>query len=389
MTHYHTTLHQVGTKPQGGTHMRFVANTKTFAAALTRVCKAVSARSPLPILQWLLVETDGEHAVTITATDLDLTAVTWVEDVTVLQEGSCLLPAKLSRDTVRSTVSPTLVVSADTDEIKVGTATFRAGPPMDEWPKMQNPFALNRTYAELPANLWDQLAAVSIACSRDDARPILRQVSFEADPKTGLLTLAATDSYRLAVAHTTMQLSKGDEIGMMPLSMIRLIPAVCSRPLMLQTHTGEAGTRYIAVVGETGLLLNRQCEGTFPNWRQLMPALMREPAFRADQADVLAQLKAQQVVAEDHIPVRVTIGDDVTLSTVRQDVGSVNGTIVSADICPAAERFTIAFNSRYLADGIRTMGPGRFELVLVDPLKPGLLRTPAHSIEYLLMPVRL
>ena len=51
---------------------------------------------------------------------------------------------------------------------------------------------------------------------------------------------------------------------------------------------------------------------------------------------------------------------------------------------------TIAFNSRYLNDGVDAVDDDRVVLDVIDPLKPGVLRG-AESPEflYLLMPVRL
>jgi DNA polymerase-3 subunit beta len=75
------------------------------------------------------------------------------------------------------------------------------------------------------------------------------------------------------------------------------------------------------------------------------------------------------------------------LSVTRQDVGGETE-YVEADY--AGEEMTIAFNSRYLNDGVSAVDDDEVALDVLDPLKPGVLRgAETEEFLYLLMPVRL
>jgi DNA polymerase-3 subunit beta len=51
---------------------------------------------------------------------------------------------------------------------------------------------------------------------------------------------------------------------------------------------------------------------------------------------------------------------------------------------------TIAFNSRYLNDGVEAVDDDKVVLDVIDPLKPGVVRgAESGDFLYLLMPVRL
>jgi DNA polymerase-3 subunit beta len=77
----------------------------------------------------------------------------------------------------------------------------------------------------------------------------------------------------------------------------------------------------------------------------------------------------------------------VELSVTRQDVG---GETEHVDGEYSGEEMTIAFNSRYLNDGVNAVEGDEVVLDVVDPLKPGLLRGGGNDdFVYLLMPVRL
>ncbi len=71
----------------------------------------------------------------------------------------------------------------------------------------------------------------------------------------------------------------------------------------------------------------------------------------------------------------------------RQDVGGETEH-VAADY--AGDEITIAFNSRYLNDGVGAVDADTVVLDVIDPLKPGVLRgAESEDFLYLLMPVRL
>jgi DNA polymerase-3 subunit beta len=94
------------------------------------------------------------------------------------------------------------------------------------------------------------------------------------------------------------------------------------------------------------------------------------------------------LVAEDHIPVRLSLHDGgVELSVIRQEVGEETEHLAGEY---DGEDMTIAFNTRYLTDGVNAVTSDEVVLHTLDPLKPGLLTgTEGEDFRYLLMPVRL
>ncbi|MBT8198291.1 MAG: DNA polymerase III subunit beta, partial [Acidimicrobiia bacterium] len=94
------------------------------------------------------------------------------------------------------------------------------------------------------------------------------------------------------------------------------------------------------------------------------------------------------LVAEDHISVRLGLtAGGVELSVIRQEVGE------ETEHVPGeynGEEMTVAFNTKYLTDGLSVAKGDDVVLETIDPLKPGLLRSAAgDAFRYLLMPVRL
>ncbi len=93
-------------------------------------------------------------------------------------------------------------------------------------------------------------------------------------------------------------------------------------------------------------------------------------------------------MAEDHIPIRMALSEGgVELSVSRQDVGGETEHVAAEY---TGEEMTIAFNSRYLNDGVTAVEEETVMLDVLDPLKPGVIRgAEGDDFLYLLMPVRL
>ena len=131
----------------------------------------------------------------------------------------------------------------------------------------------------------------------------------------------------------------------------------------------------------------RLIEGAFPNYRQLIPDSYPSRLV-ASRESLLAAIDRASLVAEDHIPIRLSLSSSgIDLSVSRQDVG---GETEHVEAEYNGEEMTIAFNSRYLNDGVTAVEEETVALDVLDPLKPGVLRGgEGEDFLYLLMPVRL
>jgi DNA polymerase-3 subunit beta len=103
---------------------------------------------------------------------------------------------------------------------------------------------------------------------------------------------------------------------------------------------------------------------------------------------LLEAIDRASLVAEDHIPIRLHLQDGgIELGVTRQDVG---GETEHVEAAYDGEEMIIAFNSRYLNDGVAAVTDDEVALDVHDPLKPGVVHgTESDDFLYLLMPVRL
>ena len=359
--------------------MRIRAERDDLADVLSRAARAIGSRSPLPILQGVLVEVIGSK-MRVTGTDLEVTVRTELE-VEVMEDGTTVIPARLASEAVRKLPPGAVVLQAADGEIEItgGGPQFKFREmPSDDFPKLGDPDMDGAVEIDGEA-FMSALAQVSIAASHDDARPILTGVYFENEG--GSLRMVATDSYRLAVRD--LPAMEADLAGLVPVKALREL----KRTVGEKSLRVAIGGREAAFASERGTLTARLIEGTFPNYRQLIPESYPNQ-LTVDRASLLDAVDRASLVAEDHIPVRLKLrADGLDLSVTRQDVG---GEAEHLDATYNGDEMEIAFNSRYLNDGLSVVEGDDVVLDLMDPLKPGVLRgSGSEEFLYLLMPVRL
>jgi len=359
--------------------VRIRAERDDLADVLSRAGRAIGTRSPLPILQGLLVVVEGS-AVQVTGTDLDVTVRTGLE-VEVGEEGRAVIPGRLATEAVRKMPAGAVEIETGDGEVQITGSgpCFRLRElPIDDYPQL--PDVGIEDEVKVNGNTFaDALGQVCVAASTDDARPVLTGVFFESNE--GRLRLVATDSYRLAVRDLASV--KTEISGLVPVRALRdLGRTIGGKKLVV-----GMGSREAKITSDRGSLVARLIEGTFPNYRQLLPSSYPS-RLTIKRDDLLEAIDRASLVAEDHIPVRLRLEDGgVELSVSRQDVGGETE-YVEADY--KGEEMTIAFNSRYLNDGVSAVDDDEVVLDVSDPLKPGVISGATTSdFLYLLMPVRL
>lgn len=372
--------------------MKFRAERVEFADAASWALHTVGARATRPALSGVRLEVRGDR-LEFSSTDLDMSSVLSLA-VHAERDGVALVPGRLLSELVRSLPNAAVEAEANGDELYLscGRAQFHIRlMPLDDFPVLPEP-AADAPAAVMKAEEFARtVVQVARAASLDGARPALTGVQLEAT--AGALTAAATDSYRLAVctvpwdqgADTTVLVPRkaleaarrsADQLG----SEVRIV-------LEPEQVTFEFGDRRL-----TTQLIGHK----FPDFRQLIPSGY-ERRLTVDRAEFSDVVKRVAVIGENNTTATpVTL--HLTADTVRVTAGS--GEIGRAEeALPGTlegEELTIAFNPRYLADGLEAAGTERVVLEFRDELKPAVLRPAGGEGEersadflYLLMPVRI
>jgi DNA polymerase-3 subunit beta len=131
-------------------------------------------------------------------------------------------------------------------------------------------------------------------------------------------------------------------------------------------------------------LRTRLVEGKFPEYQRFIPESVDKEVL-AEKKKLLSALKRVTHIGST---VKMELEKDrMRLSTLSQDVGEA-WEEVSVEY--NGEAITIAFNGKFLEDGISSVEGGKVYIGLTEPLKPAVIKEEdSDDFLYLVMPVRL
>ena len=370
--------------------MKFRSERDSLVESLTTAGRAVGGRGVSSVvLSGLLLVCEGNQ-LTATGTDLDLT-IRVDQEVIGIEDGSCVVPARLLADIVRSLEPGAVTVEGGEEKVEISASrshfSLRAFPVV-EFPSVSQP---TENPVELPARiLGEGLRQVVRAASNDDARPLLTGVLMTNN--SGAVRLVATDSYRLAMRD--LQGTKGfrdEDDALVParaLAELQRLPAQEASgedgppPVLMATGANE-----VTFIRGQVRISTRLLDGTYPDYRQLIPDHYPNRLHLGKESFIGALRRVRLLVRDNTTPVRLSMrSGGVDLSVKSQEVGDADET-VDGDF--TGEDLVIAFNPSYLIDGVEAVAGDEVVVETADPSRPATVRgAEDDDFRYLLMPVR-
>lgn len=353
--------------------------------ALSVVGKGMSARSTLPILSGVLFSA-SEGEIQLQSTDLEISIKNTVPAL-IEQEGRIVLPGKLLSDIVRNLPEAAVTIETEGDTAHVrcqqSSFTIRTLNPAD-FPKFPE-VAVDKSVTLPTSTLVSMVKQVSRAVSRDETRAILTGILLVIEGPG--VRMVATDSYRLAVREVVLEKIAGEDVEVViPGKALEEVTRLAgSAPEVI---LGVSENQVVFEFGST-VFITRRIEGSFPNYKQLIPKEAETTAVVSGE-ELTAAVKRVSLMALHNTPLKVSVNvadQTLSLSATTQDVGDA-----SEDLMVKAEGkdVEIAFNHGFLMDGLTSAATENVRLEVQNPLKPGLLKTEGdEGFLYLLMPVRL
>ncbi len=372
--------------------------------AIQLVSRAVASRPTHPILSNLLVTADEvTNKISLTGFDLNLGIQTSF-DATVSQSGAITIPSRLLSEIVsklpnESPVSLTVEELSDNILLKSERGSFNIkGIPSDDYPKL--PFVESGTSLEIdPSSFLQALKMTIFSSSNDESKQLLTGVNFKF--KKSILESAATDGHRLAVIlNNDQDLNLQDNSDDLKDSDFNLSVTIPTRSLReieklvsCKSHENSIKLFYdkgqVVFISANQIITTRTLEGTYPNYSQLIPDSFSK-VFKFNKNSFIESLERIAVLADQQSSVvKINLNDDgyASISADAQDIGNAEELL---PVTYSGEKLEIAFNVKYLLEGLRVISS---ENVL---LKCNLSTTPAvlvpddniTSFTYLVMPVQ-
>ena len=384
--------------------MEIVCQQSDLNIAIQLVNKAVASRPTHPILSNILFTADEvTNKISLTGFDLNLGIQTSF-DANVDKSGAITIPSKILAEIVAKLPndSPVILkVEEDSENIllKSDRGSFNLkGIASDDYPNL--PFVDSGTSLDLnPSIFLEALRLTMFSSSNDESKQLLTGVNFKF--KNQSLESAATDGHRLAVIST----SEGENFSKLEMMnnsnnsddyLSVTIPTRSLREIekLVNTKIKEEAIKLfydkgqIVFISSNQIITTRTLEGSYPNYSQLIPDSFSK-IFKFERNSLINSLERIAVLADQQSSVvKININDDkfASISADAQDIGNAK------ELLPVSfngDQIEIAFNVRYLLEGLRVISSENILLKCNLPTTPAVVvPDDDSSYTYLVMPVQ-
>lgn len=368
--------------------MKITCKQQDLSRGLSIVGHAVSSRSTLPILANILLATD-QGRLKLSATNLEIGINCWI-DAEIQEEGTTTIPAKTITDLVSSLKQSQVDLTVPDDSHTISIKCQGVNATIKGMDPSEYPLIPSAEGGEAPISidtplLKEMIAQVAFAAADDDSRPVFTGVHVEVNNEQ--VTFAAADAFRLAVRIAALpgqeQLSGNILIPARTLNeLARILPSEGIAQMIITPNRSQ-----VLFHTENIDLVSRLIEGTFPNFRQIIP---KEHSTRAvlETKEFAAAVKTVTPFARDSSNItRVKIdggGSDglepgmLTIEATAEDVGSNVSTVNAAVDGPEQQ---IIFNVKYLTDVLAVLDTPEVALEVSSAARPGVIK-PVGSADY-------
>lgn len=367
--------------------MKFRINRLKLLNALSKTTKAVSIRSPLPVLTGIKFDLQPDGLI-LTGSDSDITIQTKIEtsdDLVIEQTGGVVLNSRYILEIVRKIDSDEIsleIIDGSLTRISGATSKFDLnGNDVIDYPRID----LSKTGTKVLINaftLKDVITQTKFAASEKEHKPILTGINFKA--ANNQLEVTATDSYRLAKKVVPLD----DELTFnitIPQKSLDEIAKIIERDDLIEMYVSD---RKVLYVFDNNIIQTRLIDGTFPDTNRLIPESF-DYELDIDTHYLLNAIdRVSLLTNEQNNIIKLDMDDNqVLLSSYMQEIGSVEEILDKAFY--KGEPLSISFSSKYVNEAIRAFNSSKIRILFTGEMKPFIIKDYENEdVIQLVLPVR-
>ncbi|HYG84375.1 MAG TPA: DNA polymerase III subunit beta [Verrucomicrobiae bacterium] len=363
--------------------MKLTVTQENLTKALTAVGRVASGKTPLPILNNILLRTDSNRLV-VAATNLEI-AITEHIGAKIEQNGAVTVPARLMTEFISNLPKGNVELVADGAHLKITAGRYSSmihGMEADEFPEL--PTISEAISFDIPLETFKRAVTQTVlAASGDATRPILTGVY--AHTYEGQLYFVASDGYRLA--ERRIQPVAGELAAIIPAStlqdVLRVAPESSASVSLLFDDT-QVRFRMNEVE-----VTSRLIDGTFLDYRQLIPKTT-EHTVELEKADFTRITKIASLFARESGGSVVVKTDSTKQALSMHSIASQLGENTSEAAGKVVGDGEVTLNSRYLLEALNCIDSADVRFAFGGKLAPCVLTAISDDPDYqhIIMPMK-
>ena len=336
----------------------------------------------LPVLANIFFAADG-NKVRCVATNLEMGVEVSIPGK-VVKAGSITVPGRVINTLIQSIDEDTVVIEEKDASLTIKTDssnfTLQGIDPKDfpMLPKIKKEHEFSVSSGGLRKALGQVLPASAVS----DFKPELSGIFVKREGKT--MTLAATDSFRLAEKTLTLPSAAEDISFIIPgrtcQELLRTLPEGDEEVLVSE---GENQVRF----NFAGVhIVSRLVDGTYPDYAAIIPKEFAAH-LSAGRDELIRKVKAASILSSKLNDIVVTSSEGE--SFVEAANAELGKSRIQLSAKTKGKESRVSFNFRYLLDGLEALSGEEAILSVNGDSSPALIRDPNDSsFRYVLMPIR-
>lgn len=372
--------------------MKFVVSSTELLNHLTAISRVISSKSTLPILDNFLFNLE-DNKLTITASDLETTMITWIDLENAEGIGEVAITAKLLIDTLKEFPEQPLTFQINNEKFTVDIFSENgkfsvAGQSGEEYPEVPQIHSANATGVTMnPEALLSGITKTLFATADDELRPVMNGILFEISPEEA--TFVASDAHKLVRYKRSDVKADIDSSFILPKKPAALLKNLLPKedfPVKLEFDEKNAffGLSKYKVIC-------RLVEGKYPSYNSVIPT-NNPNKMQIDRLELYNTLRRVSVFsnqASNLVRLKIT-GNQLVVSA--QDLDYSISAVERLNCNYEGDEMEIGFKSSFLLEILANLPSGEIRLELSDPSRAGILlpaekESDEEDILMLLMPM--
>ncbi len=352
--------------------MKFSVSSSALQSLLVSTGKVISSKNTLPILDYFLMEVEGDM-LKVTTSDLETTLIGSIEIDSQGGDSAVAAPAKLMLDTLKEFAEMPLMIDVDSKswEIKIswksGSLSIPGANPVS-YPQMQS-LGEERRELTLGVNmLANGINKTIYATADDELRPAMNGVFVNIEEQ--MITFVATDAHKLVKYSVKCENSFSSSF-ILPKRPANLLKSLLLKEADDVTVTFDSKSVLITMASYT--MVCRLIEGNYPNYNAVIPSANPNKVL-VDRQEFLNSIK------------RVAVCSNPTTNLIRLEIApdKINLTAQDIDFSVSANEsvacsydgmeMSIGFKSTFLVEILSNCETPTVMVELADSTRAGVFK---------------
>lgn len=363
--------------------MKIICNKSALLTGVNTVLKAVPARTTMPILECILIDTTS-GVIKLTANDMDLGIETTV-DGDVLDKGCIALEAKLFSEIVRKLPDSEVTIETDDNNkalIKCEKAKFNiAGKDGEDFVALPE-IEKNHFITLSQFSLKEIIRQTIFSISDNESNRMMSGELLQIDQDQ--LRLVSLDGQRISIRKISLKESYDPIKAVIPGKTLNEISKILSGDMDDDVRIYFTD-RHVLFEFDQTVVVSRLLEGEYFQIDKMISSdYNTKITINKKELQGCIERASLLIRESERKPIIINVTDGSMEMKIQSAMGSMNEDI---DISKEGRDIMIGFNPKFILDALRVIDDEEITMYLVNPKAPFIIKNDEQSYIYLVLPI--